>query len=365
MGTIDNASRKEVFPVHPGWKRALALILIFFAVWLFAKWLLPLCFPFLLGLALALAAEPMTALLHNKLRVPRGASGCIGVAMAFCLLAMALLLLCAFAVRELGALARILPDLEQAARSGAAMAQSFLMDLTQHMPERLRPLVQDNIQALFSDGAALVDRSVRYLLAVAGSLLSHIPDSALGLGTTILSGMMISAKLPRMRQWLRRRIPRQKLEALGTFWQRLRQALGGWLTAQSKLMAITFVILVLGFILLRIPYAPVWALGICLIDVFPVLGTGTILLPWSLLSLLQGNGVRALGLLGVYITASVTRSALEPKLLGRHLGLDPLVTLVILYAGYKLWGIGGMLLAPLLAVIAMQLLPQKESGGPN
>lgn len=351
--------------MHPGWRRGLALILTFSAVWLFARWLLPLCFPFLLGLALALAAEPVTALLHNRLRVPRGASGCIGVAMAFFLLAMALLLVCAFLVRELGALARILPDLEQAAQSAAAMAQSWLMDLTRHLPERLRPLLQDNIQALFSDGAALVDRSVRYLLALAGSLLSHIPDSALGLGTTVLSGMMISAKLPRMRQWLRQRIPRQKREALSAFWQRIRGALGGWLTAQAKLMAVTFVILVLGFVLLKIPYAPVWALGICLIDAFPVLGTGTILLPWSGLCLIQGNGAQALGLLGIYITASVTRSALEPKLVGRHLGLDPLVTLMILYAGYKLWGIGGMLLAPLLAVAAMQLLPQNGSQRPN
>ena len=57
------------------------------------------------------------------------------------------------------------------------------------------------------------------------------------------------------------------------------------------------------------------------------------------------------------MTASLTRSALEPKLVGRHLGLDPLITLMALYAGYKLWGIGGMLLAPLLAVTALQVVP--------
>lgn len=333
------------------------MLLTFLAVWLFLRCLLPLFSPFLLGTALALAAEPMVDFLHRKLHVPRGASALIGVGMAFCLLAMVLLLLCAFLVRELGALAGVLPDLEQTARSGVSMAQNWLLELSSRTPVSLRPLIQENINALFSDGAALVDKAVRYLLGLAGSLLSHIPDSALGLGTAILSGFMISAKLPKIKRWLERRLPKEKLRPLFDAWGRIKRAVGGWLAAQCKLMGVTFVILLLGLLLLRIPYAPLWAMGIALIDAFPVLGTGTVLIPWSLLSLLQGNGALALGLLGIYVTASLTRSALEPKLVGRHLGLDPLITLIALYAGYKLWGIGGMLLAPLLAVTALQVVP--------
>ena len=125
-------------------------------------------------------------------------------------------------------------------------------------------------------------------------------------------------------------------------------------------MGVTFVILLLGFVLLRIPYAVFWALGVSLVDAFPVLGTGTVLLPWSLVCLLQGDSPRAIGILGIYIAASLIRSALEPKLVGRHLGLDPLITLMALYAGYKLWGIGGMILAPMLAVTATQIVPDRK-----
>lgn len=332
-----------------------SVLLVFAAVWVFARWMLPLCAPFLLGLALAAAAEPMVSFLQRRLRLPRGASALIGVGMVFFLAAMVVLLVCTILVRELGSLAHALPELEQAAQSGVRMAQSWLLERTASAPDSLRPVLQENIQALFSDGAALLDRLVRYLLALAGNLLSHIPDSALGLGTTILAGIMISAKLPRMRRWLGQRIPTPRRQALYDAWNRLKSALGGWLKAQAALMGVTFVILVLGFVLLRIPYAPVWAMGICLVDAFPVLGTGTVLLPWAAVSLLQGRGAQAVGLLGIYLTASLTRSALEPKLLGRHLGLDPLVTLMLLYAGYKLWGIGGMLMSPLLAVAAMQL----------
>ena len=101
-----------------------------------------------------------------------------------------------------------------------------------------------------------------------------------------------------------------------------------------------------------------WAFGICLLDALPVLGTGTVLLPWALICCLQLDKARAIGLVGIYVVISLVRSVLEPKLVGRQLGLDPLVTLFSLYAGYKLWGIGGMIVAPLLAVTVTQFLPE-------
>ena len=171
---------------------------------------------------------------------------------------------------------------------------------------------------------------------------------------------MISAKLPKIRVWLSRRLSVERLRPILAVGKRMKNAALGWLLAQCKLMGLTFTILALGLALLRIPHALLWALGVSVVDAFPVLGTGTILLPWALICFLQGDGARAIGLLGIYAVISLTRSALEPKLVGRHLGLDPLVTLMALYAGYKLWGIGGMILAPLLAVTALQIAPEKD-----
>ena len=347
--------------MRPGTGKLLSILLVFFTVWLAARFVLPLFSPFLLGLALALAAEPMTSFL-TRLRVPRPAAAGIAVTMAFGFLAMLVLLLCAFLVRELSLLAGILPDLEQTAGNSITAVQSWLLGLGQHMPQSIRPLFIDNISALFSDGSTLLSKIIRYLLNLAGNLLSHIPDSALGLGTAVLSGYMISAKLPRIRRFLLHRIPRQRLNAITAVWKRIRGTLGAWLKAQGKLLGLTFVILFLGFVLLRIPFALLWALGVCLVDAFPILGTGTVLLPWSLILLLQGDTPRAIGMLGLYATVSLCRSIWEPRLLGHHLGLDPLVTLMALYAGYQLWGIGGMLLAPLLATTAIQLVPEQREG---
>ena len=336
-------------------KTIFTTLAVFVLTWLTMKYLLPLLSPFLLGALLALAAEPMVGFLCRKLHMPRVVSTAISVSMAFCFLAMLLLMLCAFALRQLKNLAGILPDLETAARTGLALVQTRLLDLTARAPKGIRPLLEDNVRTLLADSGNLLGKLTAWLLGLAGSILAHVPDSALGLGTAILSAFLISAKLPQIRKWLLRRIPRQQLRSALESARRMRKVLGRWLLAQGKLISITFAIVAAGLTLLRIPSGMLWAVLVALVDALPILGTGTVLVPWSVVCFLQGDTPRALGILGIYITAALTRSMLEPKLLGKHLGLDPLVTLIALYIGYRLWGVGGMILAPLLTVAAIQL----------
>ena len=336
-------------------KTIFTTLAVFVLTWLTMKYLLPLLSPFLLGALLALAAEPMVGFLCRRLHMPRVVSTAISVSMAFCFLAMLLLMLCAFALRQLKNLAGILPDLETAARTGLALVQTRLLDLAARAPKGIRPLLEDNVRTLLADSGNLLGKLTAWLLGLAGSILAHVPDSALGLGTAILSAFLISAKLPQIRKWLLRRIPRQQLRSALESARRMRKVLGRWLLAQGKLMSITFAIVAAGLTLLRIPSGMLWAVLVALVDALPILGTGTVLVPWSVVCFLQGDTPRALGILGIYITAALTRSMLEPKLLGKHLGLDPLVTLMALYIGYRLWGVGGMILAPRLTVAALQL----------
>ena len=339
----------------------LRLTIICLFLWLGGRFLLPLCLPFLLGTALALAAEPVVSLLWGRLHVPRGLASAVGVMGAFLGLALLLVLVLAFLIRELGMLTGAIPDLTETARWGILQARNWLQEMTDQTPESIRPLLQQNVDNLFSGGNAMLDRVFSYVLGLAGSILGHIPDSALGLGTAVISGFMISVRLPRIRKWCSSRFPRERMQALSETLRRLKNALGAWLSAQLRLAGVTLLILLAGFVILRIPNAPLWAAGICLVDAFPVLGTGTVLLPWSVASLLQGDRARAVGLAAVYVVIALVRSVLEPKLVGKQLGLDPLVTLVALYAGYRLWGIGGMILSPMLAVTVVQLLPGQRN----
>ena len=348
--------------MRPGKAKITSILLTFFLVWLTIRFFLPLFSPFVLGTLLALSAEPMVRFLHKKVHVPRSISAGIGVSMTFFLLSMILLCLCAFLIRELGSLGSVLPDLGQTAKTGFSLVQNWLLQLSSHTPKDLQPLLRENVNQFFSDGAALLDKATGYLLGLAGSLLTHVPDSALSLGTALISAFLISAKLPRLKRLFLRRIPREWLRSLSDTIRQIRRILGGWITAQCKLVGVSFLILFLGFVILRIPHALLWAFLICLVDALPVLGTGTVLLPWSLICLLQGDTPRAIGLASTYVTITLTRSILEPKLLGRHLGLDPLVTLIALYAGLQLWGIGGMILAPVLTVIAIRLTAESPDG---
>lgn len=301
----------------------------------------------------------MVSFLNRRLRIPRAASTALGVSMAFSFFSLLILLLGAVLLREVRVLSGSLPQLETAALSGIQNLQSWAIRMTGYAPPAVRSALQENVTLLFSDGTAMLNRLTPLALNYAGNLLTHVPDRALTLGTGLISAFLISAKLPKLRRSLLNRIPKERLRAILAAGNRMKAALTGWLKAQLKLMAMTLTILLAGFLLLRIPKAPLWALGVTAVDAFPILGTGTILLPWVLFSLLQGSGARALGLLGLYATVTLTRSLLEPKLVGRHLGLDPLATLMALYIGYKLWGLPGMIAAPLLAVTALQLVPDR------
>ena len=343
--------------MRAGAKKLSSVLLAFLGVYLTVRYLGPLFLPFLMGSALALAAEPMTLFFHKKLKLPRSVSTGISVSMAFFLLVLLVLLAAVLFLRELRMLAGVLPNLEDTARSSLTLIEDWLFTITAHTPEGIRPMLERNISELFSGGTQLLDGIMGWILGLAGGMLSHVPDSALGLGTAVISGFMISAKLPNIRLWLRKRIPRERLQPVFLAARRVKHAVGGWLFAQAKLAGVTWILLALGFWILGISYPLLWALAIALVDAFPVLGTGTILVPWAVVCFLQGNGVRAIGLISSYLTVTLIRSALEPKLLGKHLGLDPLVTLITMYTGYKIWGIGGMLLSPLMAVTAIQIVP--------
>lgn len=340
--------------MYRGFTGFITLAGVFLGGWLAVRFLLPIVLPFVLGLALALAAEPLARPLRR--RIGPSAAAVLSVSLSFCLISFVLLFLAAFTLRQLGSLSAVLPDMESAVGRGFTLAQDRLLQLAEHTPAAIRPLVQRNVSELFSDGSRLLDRGVQLVLGVAGSALTQVPDSALTLVTGLISACLISARLP----VLARKLPREKLKTLLAALGRVRSAVGSWLVAQGKLMGISFVIVLAGLLLLRIRGAFLWAVGISLVDAFPILGIGTVLLPWAALDFLQGDTARALGLLGIWVTVSVLRSVLEPKLLGKQLGLDPLVTLMALYAGYQLLGLWGVILAPLLTVTAIQLLPGKE-----
>ena len=334
--------------VHKGFFSIFLLIL----VWLTGKFLLPFGFPFLLGGAIALAAEPVVRLGPDRLNWRRGAAAGLGVTVTLGLLLGLILFLGGILVREAGSLAQKLPAM---AKESAGLLEGALTDLSAKAPEPVGPMLTNSIHRFFQDSSVLTNQAVQKVPGVLSGILGKVPGKAMSLGTGVLSGYFISARLPKLKTWAKHNLPIAWEEKVFPTLRHLKTSLGKWLLAQGKLMAITYGIVSLGLMLLGIPYAFAWAILVAAVDAIPLLGTGTVLIPWALTKLLQGSPLIAAGLVALYLVAMVTRTVLEPRFFGRHLGLDPLVMLVFLYFGYRLWGFLGIVISPLLAATTKAL----------
>ena len=324
--------------------------------WFLIRYALPVLFPFLLGAGLAFAAEPMVVLLNQKLKMKRWLASGIGVTGMFLLLLTLLVLLTAILFRQAGQLTAIVPELAESIQVGMGSLEEWLLRGASTAPQNIRNVLSHTVTDFFSDSTALVGQVAGTLPGIVTRLFSHVTSGVLGVATAVLAAYMISSKLPSLQKFFRQRLPvswqKQYLPAL----RGLRKAVTGWLMAQLKLTVVVAGLLLISFWLLRIPHGVLWAAVIALVDALPVLGCGVVLVTWSLICLLQGQQLQCVGLLGTFALVWLARSILEPKLLGKELGLDPLVTLLAIYAGYQLLGLPGMLLAPLVALITTKFM---------
>lgn len=315
------------------------------AVWAGYRFVLPIMLPFLLGGLLALAAEPVVAFGVRRLRLKRSLSAGLGVTMTMVMLSAVISLVGAVAVKEVGNLARSLPNLEK----GTQTLQDWLISAADKAPEGVRNIAQRTVLEVFDDGTAVVEQISRRVPNVLTSVISGVGSSVLGVGTGILAAFFISARLPRLKQSLAQKLPESWKEKYLPALKRIYRNLGGWLKAQGKLALVTWGIVSVGLLVLRLPFAPAWAALVALVDAIPILGTGTVLVPWALVNFIQGDSLGAVILLSTYAAAAITRTVLEPRLVGRQLGLDPLMTLFVIYIGYRFWGFLGLVLAPIAA----------------
>ncbi len=336
-------------------KKYLPLLAGLALLWLGVKFVLPVAMPFLLGAGLAVVSEPLVR--RVSIRLPRSVSAGFGVTVMLIFVAVIVYFVGAVAVGQLKKLAVAVPDLQNTANQATQLVQDYLITLSERTPEGVRPMLQQMTLDFFDDGSGILNRLAENVPNMIGTTLSHVGDGAIGVGTGVLSAFLISARLPTLKekiqtsQWFAKAYPA---------WQSVKRGLGGWIKAQFKLFAVTFGILLVGFWALRIPHTLLWAGLVALVDAVPILGTGTVLLPWSLVCFLQKNTLQGVGLLCIYGCAFLARTVLEPRLVGRQLGLDPLLTLGGLYLGYRFWGILGMLFAPILLSAVVSLLGKEK-----
>ncbi len=336
----------------------LALSLV--AAWLFMSYLLPIGMPFLLGMGLALAAEPVVSLLSGRLGLPRTGASAIAVSAVFLLSATVLTFLLALALRQSQQLVAVIPQLAEAFTQATQQLRQWLDGLAERLPVSMQPFLNRLTEDFFSSGSSLLEQTAMQIPKFATGVLGMLSKGMLGLITGIISAYMISGRMSALKRWWLTHQPERWQEKWQPMLRSLKKAMAGWILAELKLAAVAFCIMLVGFWILGTKNALGLAALITIVDAFPILGVGTVLVPWAAVCLLRQDIARGVGLLSIYAVVWLVRSILEPKLVGKGLGLDPLVTLIAIYAGWKLWGIWGMLLAPILALTATQALKQLE-----
>ena len=256
---------------------------------------------------------------------------------------------------ELSGFLRKLPALAASLAGPLSHLEARLLELAGKLPDGIGTGLRSGIKSLFESGSVLGSRIYDWLFDFASGFFGKAPGIVLFIITSILASFMSAGDLPAIRDALRSRLPekwRTRLEKLLTH---LKVSLGGWLRAQFKLMGVMFLLVTAGLAILGVDYPLLFGLIVALVDALPVFGTGTILIPWSLTQFLQNDLRRGIGLLILYGVAALSRQALEPRLVGKQVGLHPLLTLLALYTGFRAAGVAGMILFPIGVIFLKQL----------
>lgn len=331
---------------------AAAAIGIFYLLFRYLlRWLLP----FILALAISALLEPFICWCKKHLHLRRGFSAAVATLACVILLGAGLFRLFSAILQQATSLLTQLPLLLAELPSLLQHWQLRLTDLCASWGEPLRGWSTALSSRISSGGLGLLSEWSAALLAKIPTLVTFLPELVLAFATTVLAVFYTSSRFPDIRTFLLRQLPRRYHSDAREVKRNVCLTMAKWLRAETLLWFLTFLVLLVGLLLLRVEFALLLAFLISFVDLLPVLGTGTVLLPWAALAFLIGRGPFAIGLLALQLVLLLQRSILEPKLIAAQADLPPLAALLAMYLGFCSMGITGMILFPLLLLLIKQL----------
>ena len=213
-----------------------------------------------------------------------------------------------------------------------------------------------------TESAEAVSRAGELLTGMSGTLLQqvsgiavNIPGMCFKLLLAVISTVFMELDFPQIMRFLEKIIPEKWKETVSAVKKGTFGTMGKCAAAYVFIFLMTFAELAAGLLLLRIEGAFAIAFLIAVLDILPVLGTGTVLLPWAVIAFAGGNARMGIGVIGLYLIITVVRNIVEPKLVGKQMGLSPVVMLPCMIVGLHFFGILGLFGVPLLASFLKKL----------
>ncbi len=255
-------------------------------------------------------------------------------------------------------------------------AWNFLSGLSED--ERIYAVIEKLINPLAgifgeSEGAAMIEERIteaikgllsqvltKFVNAVT-AIAASVPGILIFLLTTVISAIYFSLDLDNINRKVRESLPEKLSKKLVNFKNKFLVTAFRYMRSYLIIMLFVFFLLLVGFLILGVKYSILLAVIFALLDMLPLIGIGVFMVPWGIFEIIFGSSGLGVGILVLFAVTEIIRNLIEPKIVGKNLGIHPILTLVLLYASYSLFGIFGLLLIPFLSVILNIALDKNDS----
>lgn len=311
--------------------------------------------PFVIGFILSLIADPLVKFLEKRIKIKRK----YGTVLLIILVIGALVLLCYGAglalVIGLRGFMEYLPTMYENAAAELSEASERLQAAL-HRISYLRQLDVADFGSVLQDAAnSLLSNYKEPTVSAIGDIAGSIPDMFVKVIMGLVATYFFIADRERLLAAIEQHMPEHFRQKTLVIYTQILRAVGGYFKAQFKIMGVIYVVITVGLIILKVNYAWLIGFAIAFLDMLPVFGTGTVLVPWAAIKVFSGNFTTAAGMVVLYGVSLVVHQVIQPKLVGESVGLDPFVTLFFMYIGYQFKGVLGMIIAIPVGMIVFNL----------
>ena len=350
--------KEQLKDERPYWKVIVSLTFSLVSTILFIYFgfrLLIFFMPFVVGWFIAYIASPVVNWLERKIRLVKKLGSALIIIGVLTAVVFLIYLAGSRLWREAAVLIQDLPEMYEELEKGLEQ----IGDSTKVIFEKLPAGVQHGWHAFTSN----LDETVGEIMSkiseptvtAAGNFAKKIPSVLIATIVTFISAYFFIAERDEVINWSKKIMPDAVVKRMAMVMDNLKYAVGGYFKAQLKIMVVVFSILLIGFLLLGVHFSFLLAFLIAFLDFLPFFGTGTALIPWAFYKFMTGEYKMTAGLIVLYGITQLVRQLIQPKLVGDSMGMKPLVTLVCLYAGYRIGGVFGMIFAVPVGLIAINL----------
>lgn len=341
------------------YSKALANLLVAAVIFLGVVWLLPRAFvffsPFVVGWVIALIAGPLVRFFEEKIKLKRKIGSAFVIIVVIGLVVVLLYLIGAQLLDQIVGLVGALPEMWEGMSADLADIGSRMNVLLGRFDLDARFELDDIAQEVGAYVGDFLGRISSPTIEAAGNFARRIPSIFIGVIMALLSSYFFVAERQQLNDWFRKHTPASVQMRYRMIRRSLAGSVGGYLKAQLKIEVWMYLLLLIGLGILRVNYFGLIALVIAFLDFLPFFGTGTVLIPWAVIRILTAEYRTAIGLLVIWGVGQLARQLIQPKIVGDSIGVPPLPTLFLLYIGYKLDGVVGMIVAVPLGLLIYTL----------